>query len=151
MIREIKKEEYELAGKLIWDTYLKTEAKNDTLDGQNRFYTEFVDGDDLNNMLNNETLHLFGYYDDDTLMGLISFMNNGYIMHLFVGMDYMHRGIARKLLEFIFKEAKNQGFNSVTLDSSVYALDFYKKLGFKELGDKIVEDGMAYIPLIKTL
>ena len=151
MIREIKKEEYQIARNLIMDTYLKTEAKNDSLDGQDRFYKEFINGDELNFMINNKTLHLFGYYDNDILMGIISFKDNGYIMHLFIGMEYMHRGIASSLLSFIYNEAKNRGLREVTLDSSVYALDFYEKQGFTKLGDKIVEDGMSYIPLIKTL
>ena len=150
MIRELKKEEYSKARDLIMDTYNHTEAKNDTVSGRMKFYEEFVKGDELDRMILNKELHIYGYYDDE-LMGIISCMSDGYIMHLFVGISYMGRGIASSLLNFIFDLCKTKGLSYVRLDSSVYARGFYKKMGFIETDDKIIEDGMSYIPMKRYL
>lgn len=50
--------------------------------------------------------------------------------------EFRHKGVAKKMLEFAFDYAKNQGKTKVFLEvrvSNCKAIDLYKKLGFVEI------------------
>jgi len=49
------------------------------------------------------------------------------------GIRYNGRGIARELVERVENMAKEKGLQSLKLSSSLIALNFYKKQGYKEL------------------
>lgn len=50
-------------------------------------------------------------------------------------------GVGRLLMKAILEDLKSEGVRLVTLDSQVHAQEFYKKLGFKTVGEPFIEEG----------
>lgn len=56
--------------------------------------------------------------------------NKYMILTVFINIDYQKQGIGKLLLQRIEEYAKEIGARELLIQSSVYALDFYRKLGF---------------------
>ena len=56
--------------------------------------------------------------------------NKYMILTVFISMDYQKQGIGKLLIQRIEEYAKEIGARELLIQSSVYALDFYRKLGF---------------------
>ena len=68
--------------------------------------------------------------DGEKIVGVIGAGSDGYIRLLFVDGAYHRRGIATELLHRMVCELKMRGFDIIKLNSSRYALPFYKNFGF---------------------
>ena len=89
--------------------------------------------------------------DDDKIVGIIGADDDGYVRQLFVDETYHRRGIATELLHRMVCELVLMGFNVIYLNSSRYALPFYKSFGFTQTGpEKKHERGFVYIPMEYT-
>jgi N-acetylglutamate synthase-like GNAT family acetyltransferase len=69
---------------------------------------------------------------DNKVIGYVSLDNNE-IKKLFVNPDYHKLGIGRKLMLKIENISKKNNLNKLFLKSSIYAENFYKKVGFEKL------------------
>ena len=56
--------------------------------------------------------------------------NKYMILTVFISMDYQKQGIGKLLIQRIEEYTKEIGARELLIQSSVYALDFYRKLGF---------------------
>lgn len=56
-----------------------------------------------------------------------------YIMNMYTISDYRRQGIAAKIFEKTIKEAKDRGYNRITLSATEQGKPLYEKFGFKEL------------------
>ena len=65
------------------------------------------------------------------IIGTITFIED-YIGTVFVNPDYLCKGIGTKLMETIENLAKERKIEKVRLNSSINAVDFYEKLGYKK-------------------
>ena len=54
---------------------------------------------------------------------------------LFVHKDYHRRGIGQKLVEQFERESLNQGVSLIEVAATLYAVPFYKKMGYEESGE----------------
>ena len=61
----------------------------------------------------------------------------------------MNKGIGRLLMLKLEKWIKNKKKSEIFLNSSPFALRFYKKLGYKRLGKKRLYHGLQLYPMIK--
>ncbi|PHN02550.1 GNAT family N-acetyltransferase [Flavilitoribacter nigricans] len=78
----------------------------------------------------------FGYFENDDLAGIIEVESTDQhidINSLVVSPQFFRRGIARKLLEFIFNRFDAPLFIVETGASNQPATELYKKLGFEEI------------------
>ena len=64
---------------------------------------------------------------------------------------YRNKGYARELLMFLENCAKEAKYERIILDSSLKAVGFYKKYGYKIISDVFYEDNRPHIKLNKTL
>jgi len=75
--------------------------------------------------------------DKDTqvkMLGLCTIgISEGLLKQCYVLPEYNGRGIARELVKRAESIAQEKGLKSLKLSSSLIALDFYKKQGYKEL------------------
>jgi len=75
--------------------------------------------------------------DDDAqsaMVGLCTIgISEGLLKQCYVLPEYNGRGIARELVNQVEKTAREKGLKSLKLSSSLIALNFYKKMGYKEL------------------
>ena len=57
---------------------------------------------------------------------------------------YQRQGIGRRLWEYLLNHSSNMVF---TVNSSPYAVPVYHKLGFKDMDEEQLTDGMRYTPM----
>jgi len=84
----------------------------------------------------NSTNEFFGYFEKKELAGIIEIeQNSDYteIDSLVVKPQFFRRGIAKKLIEFVFDEFDSTLFKVETGAKNTPATELYKKLGFQEI------------------
>lgn len=139
-IKELSLSELEKAIEFVWDVFLEFEAVNYPEEGKTAFYTAIHEQDYLS------SLKAYGAFEQDKIIGIIATRNEGaHVALFFVDGKYQRRGIGRKLFEKCLEENDK---NIITVHSSEYALDIYKKLGFVQKGERREEGGIRYIPMV---
>jgi len=94
--------------------------------------------------LDNSTFHL-GLFENDILVSVVSFMRSDF--ESLKGNQYQLRGMAtlkayqkkgygQKLVEEADKLLKKKNVNIVWCNARIVALDFYKKQGYKKIGEE---------------
>jgi len=71
-----------------------------------------------------------------------------YVHALYVDIRFMRRGIGRKMLKRMERNAASAGFSTMKAKASLDAVPFYEKMGYKKLGETTYETGDVKIPLI---
>ena len=88
----------------------------------------------------------YGYFSDNKLVGFISFMQKEQLIdihRLVVSPDFFQRGIATKLLLYIFNMfPSSMTYIVQTGKANSPAIALYKKHGFVEVADTTLPDGM---------
>lgn len=136
-IKELKKIEKALP--LIWDVFYEFEAVNYPDSGKQAFWNAIHAEEYI------QTLHAYGAYDDRKLIGIIATRNEGkHIALFFVDGNYHRKGVGSKLWNAVLR---NNIFTEITVHSSVYAVEVYKKLGFEQMGHICESDGIQYVPM----
>lgn len=124
---------------LIWNTFLQFEAPDYSGEGIKSF-KDFIDSKEIIS-----TLEFWGAYDGGELKGVIATNENrGHICCFFVAAVHHRQGIGRKLWEHLLE---NSECSVITVNSSPYAVAFYRKLGFTDTDSEQLSDGMRYTPM----
>lgn len=144
-IRPLMLNEWEMAMQLAWDTFLIYEAPEYTIEGVKNFQ-DFIRDPRLKEMFQKGDFQTFGAFKGDTIIGILGFRGQ-HISLLFVEPQYHHQGIASNLLKCFFKTMKSLGCERMTVNSSPYAVPFYKKFGFYSISGEISKDGIRYTPM----
>lgn len=87
------------------------------------------------------------------LAGVIEVRRDEHIALLFVRKRYHGRGIARRLFErarSICLE-RNPWLETMTVNSSPYAVEIYRRLGFTALSEELESNGIRYVPMLCRL
>lgn len=91
---------------------------------------------------------MWGYYFDNEIAGVISTRDVSHISLLFVDKKYHRKGIAKALFSEVLTELEqNPDVKKITVNSSPYAVEVYKKLGFNQTGEKQERDGIIFVPM----
>lgn len=94
------------------------------------------------------SLEWFGAYIEKSLTGIIATRNAGnHIALFFVKGEYHRQGIGRKLFEIVMKNCTS---DSITVNSSPYAVEVYKHFGFSVMQEEQITDGIRYTPMLFT-
>lgn len=125
---------------LIWDTFLRFEAPDYSDEGVNSFRDFIKDSKAAT------SLEFFGAYEHGELLGvLVTDKALKHICCFFVHSKYHRQGIGRALWEYLLEHSDNPYY---TVNSSPYAVEVYHRLGFTDLSDEKLSDGMRYTPMI---
>ena len=91
-------------------------------------------------------MKFWGCYLNNYLVGVIALRTGQHISLLFVRDKFHHLGVARKLINVAVDAVamENPQIRAVTVNSSPYAVGFYKKLGFVPLGPEQRADGIRF-------
>lgn len=136
-----------MAVQLAWDTFLVYEAPEYSSEGVKNFH-DFVKGDELRNMFLLGEYRAWGAFDEnDVMVGVLGIRKHWHISLLFVEPRLHHQGIATRLLKQAFSEGAMEGVNTMTVNSSPYAIGFYHRLGFTDLDHERTTDGIRYTPM----
>lgn len=85
---------------------------------------------------------------DGALAGVVGVRDADHLYHLFVAEPFHGRGIGARLWDAAQRQARAQGNpGRFTVNSSLYAVPVYERMGFTAAEDRQVYDGIAFIPM----
>jgi GNAT superfamily N-acetyltransferase len=145
-IRELSEIDIRDALELVWTVFSEFEAPEYDPEGINVF-REYIAYDSISEMLSAGTMHVWGSFEGDVLTGVIATRGPGHISLFFVRKEYQRRGIARTLFAVVEQYCRNLNLNSITVNSSPYAVAAYRRLGFVDTGLETVTNGMRFTPM----
>ncbi|MBQ8247385.1 MAG: GNAT family N-acetyltransferase [Lachnospiraceae bacterium] len=149
-IREAKLDEWEDAMALAWRTFQKFEACEYTPEGVKNFL-DFISDNGIRKMFMIHEYHMWVALDGNQIIGLISLRSGKHISLLFVDERYHKKGVGRALMEKLWSYLREKKVTFCTVNSSPYAVEFYHKLGFKDLDSEKVDGGIRFTPMRKDL
>lgn len=125
--------------KLALDVFMQFDASDYSEEGIATF------ADFIRDKRATDSLAMFGAFDEEKPVGVIATRNGGSHIALFFVDGRMHRhGIGRRLFD---EAVKHAAADTITVHSSPYAVQIYKKLGFAVLDRERLEDGIHYTPM----
>ena len=147
MVRSAYHSDWDGAMKLAWDTFARFDAPDYSPEGIQNF-RKFVRDDTLRKMFVAGHYQLFVAMDGDKCVGMLTIRDTNHISLLFVHEDYHRYGIGSALIKYVSKYGLEEvGINKLTVNASPYAVGFYHKRGFKDVGAETVADGIRFPPL----
>lgn len=138
-IRKLEKLEINKALKLVWDVFLESEAFNYNRSGVEEF-RKFLDCRELIN-----SFEIYGTYDRRELVGIIGLQDRQHICLFFVKKYYQRKGIGKELFQKVLSLTKE---NEITVNSSLNAVNIYKKMGFTVTDEEQNIKGIRFVPMV---
>ena len=139
-IRKILKEEMKNALDLVWKVFLEYEAPDYTEEGIEEFKKSISDMNWVN------AREFYGAFNKNQLLGVIATKDISHIALFFVDGKYQKQGIGRKLYNKV-ELLNNKGY--FTVNSSPYAHEIYKHLGFIDTDVEQCINGLRFYPMKK--
>ncbi len=121
---------------LAWTVFLHFEAPEYSQQGIETFRAYVHDRAQM------EKLNIWGAYLDEGLAGMLA-VRASHISLFFVREKYQNMGIGRAL----FQQAASEMGRPITVNSSPYAVEIYRRLGFETTASEQLEDGIRYAPM----
>lgn len=150
-IRWARESEWTPAMKMIWRTFLEYDGKDYTEEGIKNFF-EFITDNEL------YTAFLRGEYQmmvalvEGRVIGAGSIRNRNHLSLLFVDGAYHRMGIGRAILRHLCDYLEREmGERYISLKAAPYAVDFYRKLGFRTVKPEEEISGIRVTAMIKML
>ena len=137
-VRRLAPEEYPAALELCWRVFLEFEAPEYSAEGVAAFRASLDDKERV------RKLNFYGAFDGGKLVGVLCMRPPQHIGDLFVDGAYHRRGIGRRLFEAMRQDYETQAF---TVNSSPYAAEVYRRLGFAATDTEQLTDGLRYTPM----
>ena len=142
VIRKINKDEMKEALNMVWEVFLEFEAPDYSEEG----IKEFKKAIDDSNWVN--ARDFYGAFDENNkILGVITTRDFTHIALFFVRGKYHRQGIGKKLFEKV-KSINKKGF--FTVNSSPYAHEIYKHLGFIDTDEEQCINGLKFYPMKAT-
>ncbi len=146
-IRNAYRDEWEDAMSLAWRTFLRFEADVYSPEGVKNF-ENFITDSTLYRMFVVGSYQLFVALDGKKIVGMLTLRGGTHISLLFVDERYHRRGIGRALMQYLSNYLLTEMQASrVTVNSSPYGIEFYHRLGFRDLRPQEKSDGIIYTPM----
>ena len=149
-VRWPRTEEWIPAIKMIWMTFLKYEGKDYTEEGIRNFF-DFITDEELYISFLRGEYRLMVALDRGKVIGAGSVRDKNRLSLLFVDEAYQHRGVGssilRKLCHYLKTEA---GERYMSLQAAPYAVNFYRKQGFRAVHPEVEFAGIRVTPMEKV-
>lgn len=139
-IRQILEKDREKALELVWNVFVQYESPDYSKEGIEAFYQSVIVNEDyINNIV------MYGAFEENEIKGVIATRNSGnHIALFFVDGRYHKQGIGKSLFQKVLAESTD---DEITVNSSPYAVEVYRHLGFGETDTEQTEDGIRYTPM----
>lgn len=140
-IRTINPDERQRALELVLEVFMKYEVPDYSAEGAETFKASVIDNEDYLSQL-----VIYGAFDGEELLGVIATRNGGnHIALFFVDGAYQRRGIGKALFWHALQHSTS---DEITVHSSPYAVEIYRRLGFIATSPERREGGMRYTPML---
>ncbi|MBR1930290.1 MAG: GNAT family N-acetyltransferase [Lachnospiraceae bacterium] len=134
---------------MIWRTFLKFEGDVYTEEGIRNFY-EFITDNDLYRAFLSGRYQMMVALDGEKIIGAASVRNGHHLSLLFVDEMYHRKGVGRTLMEHMCHYLQYEaGEAYMSLKAAPYAVEFYRKLGFRIVGAEEEYSGIRVTPMEK--
>ena len=146
-IQKAQLEDLQEISNLAKKIYLKYNSSLDTDEGINNILT-FINYDNIlmRTYIDGSLILKAIDIKKNAIIGFIEIRNYNHISLLFIDDEYFRLGLGKELFEKVKDITKSDKYS---VNSSDYAIDFYKKLGFIAIYDNIkVENGVHFHPMI---
>jgi len=153
MIKEVGKQDVKQALNLVNEVFSEFVAVDYSEQG-NKTFEDYLKTKYDETSSDIETGHkkLWGYYQNDEIIGVIATRDVSHIALMFVDKRHHRKGIARQLLDTILAEIKDSAdIKQMTVNSSPYAVKVYERLGFAKTDEQQEKNGIIYIPMARPL
>jgi len=146
-IRDFKKEDAAPASSLIRECFEKLDICGHTPKG---IELQIAGNSPENLVKRAETTKYFVTVAHDEVVGIGGY-DRQKIHTLFVDVSHHRKGIGKKLLDTILREAKKEGIKSLSTWSTMFAEPFYASAGFQRVGEISLPPGKKDIVLIEMV
>lgn len=138
-IRRIGDDEKVEALSLVWSVFKEYEAPDYSEEGVEEFYKSIHDKSYLSQLC------MYGAFMSHKLVGVIATRSEGtHVALFFVEGNYHRQGIGKQLFKTVLKECRA---DKMTVNSSPYAVPIYHKLGFCDVDNEQVVNGVRFTPM----
>ena len=128
---------------LVWKVFCDYEAADYPENSRKAFWDAIHTEEYL------ATLTAYGAYENRKLTGIIATRNEGtHIALFFVDGNHHRQGIGRSLWNAVLAENTSP---TITVHSSLFAVDVYKRLGFVTTDEVQNDGGIWYVPMEYTM
>ena len=90
------------------------------------------------------TLTFYGAFEEGLVRGVLATRGSSHIALFFVDAAHQGIGIGRALFSAAWDACRTDG---MTVNSSPYAVEIYRRLGFEPVSGEQVRDGIRYTPM----
>ncbi len=142
-IQQLQTDDIPSVSQLIKRAFTESVAHTLTDDGINNFEAGVTPESIEERFLSGNTFVICK--NKNTIVGVGEIRNKNHLNLLFVESSMQRKGVGRKLLINLVGGVEK---NEITVNSSLNAVNAYKKLGFKECGTKDEISGIKYQPMI---
>lgn len=147
IVRWARAEDWSDTMKMIWKTFLIFEGKEYTREGIQNFF-DFITDDRLYQLFLKGKYQIMIAENQGEIVGAASLRSGNLLSLLFVKEEYHRQGIGSSLIHSLCDYLQYEvGEHSMTVQSSPYAVGFYKKLGFVTTGDEEDYSGIRVTPM----
>lgn len=148
-VRWARQEEWTPAMKMIWRTFIKYEGKDFTEEGIQNFFEFITDGSLYASFLKGE-YQLMVALDGGDIIGAGSIRDRNRLSLLFVEEAYHHKGVGSAILKKLCEYLKTEeGERYMSLQAAPYAVNFYRKQGFRAVRPEMEYSGIRVTPMEK--
>ena len=149
-IRKLKTSEIEEALNLVWKVFEEFEAPDYSDEGVQEFKNFIVPENYIDKILKSELI-MWGCFIDTKIVGIITIRPPCHIALLFVDKTFHRKGIARSLFNTVLDHYKKTSeYTEMTVNSSPYALEVYRRLGFVDTDTEQLKNGIRFVPMKYT-
>jgi GNAT superfamily N-acetyltransferase len=146
-IRFAREAEWEEAMALVWETFLAFEAPVYLPEGV-RSFEKFITDKALRRMFEMGAYQMLVAVYEKSIIGAITLREKAHISLLFVDENYHFMGVGRALVARLCRYLKDEaGERRVTVNASPYSVEFYHRIGFRDIGPESLSDGIRYTPM----
>jgi len=151
-IKKAKIEDLIEVEKLICKVYEKFNNKEETKKAVQKYLKHHNPKQDFEKLKENfqKTEIFFVVVEKGKIIGVVR-GNKNKVGNLFVEGKFQGKGIAKKLMNTFEKEAKKKKSKGIKIKSSIYAIQFYQKIGYKKSTGIKKLKGLNFQPMIKKL
>ncbi|MEO1815426.1 MAG: GNAT family N-acetyltransferase [Acetobacterium sp.] len=151
MIRKIENSDLAAAVELANAVFYEFIADGYSAEGRQTF-TDYLDFklEEMAEDLASGHKKLWGFYQDDQIIGVIGTRDEFHVSLMFVDRNHHHQGIARALFNTVLADLKSRQPGKpfvMTVNSSPYAVDVYRRFGFEETAPEQVNKGIRFVPM----
>lgn len=131
---------------LAWRVFSRFEAPEYASEGVEEF-RRFLEEDNIRERMRSGGMVLWGWYEGNEVAGMIAVTETGHINLLFVDAEFHRRGIGRALHHTAMDHFRKIGVSKVTVNSSPYAVEIYRRLGFAPVSAERTVSGIRFTPM----